>query len=118
MIHIVGLFEIIFPSVVRTGIEPVCHLWFSLPFTVATVPQAFCHSCMMSAYVYHTISTLRVNVRVYQFRHLTRTRTVENTTFRCNKTLTPELLLSVVKTGFEPVIVSISTPVKAETPLL
>jgi hypothetical protein len=26
--------------------------------------------------------------------------------------------LSVVKTGFEPVIVSISTPVKAETPLL
>ena len=37
------------------------------------------------------------------FRHKTRTRTVENTTFQCNKTLTPELLLSVVLTGFEPV---------------
>jgi hypothetical protein len=51
--------------VVRTGFEPVCHLWFSLLFTVATVPQAFCHSYMMSAYVYHIILTLRVNVRVY-----------------------------------------------------
>ena len=57
--------------VVRTGIEPVrigliCSLFSSYLFLASN-----------------------------QFRHLTRTRTVENTTFRRNKTLTPELLLLV-----------------------
>ena len=57
--------------VVRTGLEPVrigliCSLFSSYLFLASN-----------------------------QFRHLTRTRTVENTTFRRNKTLTPELLLLV-----------------------
>jgi hypothetical protein len=51
--------------VVRTGFEPVCHLWFSLPFTIAIVPPAICHSCVKSAYDHYTISALRANVCVY-----------------------------------------------------
>ena len=37
-----------------------------------------------------------------KLRNHRRTRTAENTTFRRNKTLTPELLLSVEQKGFEP----------------
>ena len=53
--------------VARTGFEPVCHSWFSLSITFAKVPLAFYYDWWKSAFLFSSISTLRVNVSVYHF---------------------------------------------------